>query len=87
MNLGSMLFTSAILMSPREERRHDCCPRSAHQRPGDHAANHEQAGNAEIEKSQNADAERQGDGNDCVNGAEHQAVDDLLGENGTPHRC
>ena len=58
----------------------------AHQRPGRHAADHEQAGDAEVEEFQDADAQRQRDGDHRVDGAEHQAVDDLLRENGLAPR-
>ena len=56
----------------------------ANEHPGRHAADHEQAGDAEVEKLQHANGERQGDADHGVDRAEHQPIDDLLGENGPP---
>src|SRR5262245_60172323 len=50
--------------------------------PNAHAADHEQTGDAEIEKFQDADAQRQRHRYHGIDRAEHQAVDDLLREHG-----
>ena len=52
--------------------------------PCRHAAEHEQAGNTEIEKSQHADGQRQRDADHRVDRAQHEPIDDLLREDGAP---
>jgi hypothetical protein len=52
--------------------------------PRRHAPDHEQAGDAEIEKLQHANRKSQRDADHGVDRAKHQSVDDLLRENGPP---
>jgi hypothetical protein len=47
-----------------------------------HSTHHEQAGNAEIEEVEDADAQSQRHGHHRVNRSEHDGVDDLLGKHG-----
>ena len=72
--------------SNRERTQPGERPRHAmpNEHPRRHAADHEQAGDAEVEKLQHANRKSQRDADHGVDRAEHQSIDDLLRENGPP---